>query len=657
MISAESKIIYLVLFNTVNAVVEVDIDGDGGVGTDKQKISIPAITQNNNEFESLYELQHTFKSSDTAFGYSVAGVGENVLVGTVYSGNAYLYDGNTGELLYTFSQPESDGFGFRVAGIGDKALISSSQDDKVFLYDGNTGELIYTFSNPGVQGFGFGIAGKDNRVLIGDYAAKKVFIYDINTFELINTISSPNPFTYNYGSVAVWEDKILVGASISKKAFLHDLNTGELLYTFSQPNSDGFGYTVNGMGDKVIIGAPLERKAYLYHIATGELLFTFSNPDSKFFGYSVASVGNNVLVGAMGTREVYLYDGNTGELLYIFNNPDSNQFGNSVASIGDKVLIGAYYGKEAFLYTPISSNNTIPSIDSISPIVTPPDNIVAEATGPETIVDIGTATATDNVGVVSLTNDAPSTFHVGTTTITWTAKDAAENKGTALQKITVLNIISYETTTITGTILYNGKPIIGFTEKQPKFWARDENSGKAFPIDPNYNDATGKYTIPNVPPGKYGIQINIDDAEPFNTGNGFAGDFEGWNSPIVVSEGQSTLQKDLNVQKNIHLTSPVDNSKEIGHFGAEKDSYYQGELEFKWDAIPEAISYKVSVKRYAETYTYLENILSITSEDTNLTTELPLNEDNHFYLFKLYAYNDNDLMVGKLEVKYDNAYG
>ncbi len=56
-----------------------------------------------------------------------------------------------------------------------------------------------------------------------------------------------------------------------------------------------------------------------------------------------------------------------------------------------------------------------------------------------TFVDIGTATATDNVGVTSITNDAPSgnLFPVGTTIVTWTAEDAAGNTGTATQSITV----------------------------------------------------------------------------------------------------------------------------------------------------------------------------------------------------------------------------
>ena len=77
--------------------------------------------------------------------------------------------------------------------------------------------------------------------------------------------------------------------------------------------------------------------------------------------------------------------------------------------------------------------------DTIAPVVTPPANIAIEATGSLTPVTVGTATSTDAVGVVSLTSDAPATFPLGTTTVIWTARDAAGNVGTATQTVTVID--------------------------------------------------------------------------------------------------------------------------------------------------------------------------------------------------------------------------
>jgi len=85
-------------------------------------------------------------------------------------------------------------------------------------------------------------------------------------------------------------------------------------------------------------------------------------------------------------------------------------------------------------------------IDTVSPVVTPPANITIEATSasgtPATNAMIASflngASATDNVAVVGLiTNNAPVTLPVGVTAITFTARDAASNAGTANASITV----------------------------------------------------------------------------------------------------------------------------------------------------------------------------------------------------------------------------
>lgn len=80
---------------------------------------------------------------------------------------------------------------------------------------------------------------------------------------------------------------------------------------------------------------------------------------------------------------------------------------------------------------------TVTVRDVTLPTVTPPADITAEAQDTLTYVCTGKATATDNIGVVSITSDAPASFPLGTTTVTWTAMDAAGNIGTAIQKITV----------------------------------------------------------------------------------------------------------------------------------------------------------------------------------------------------------------------------
>jgi hypothetical protein len=85
-----------------------------------------------------------------------------------------------------------------------------------------------------------------------------------------------------------------------------------------------------------------------------------------------------------------------------------------------------------------TDTQTVTVNDTTPPIVFPPPDIAEDATGTLTIVDIGQATATDTVGVVSITNNAPEAgFPGGITEVTWFAFDASGNMGSAVQTVTI----------------------------------------------------------------------------------------------------------------------------------------------------------------------------------------------------------------------------
>ncbi len=86
-----------------------------------------------------------------------------------------------------------------------------------------------------------------------------------------------------------------------------------------------------------------------------------------------------------------------------------------------------------------TATQTVTVVDTTAPVVTAPADVSVEATGSQTLASIGSATATDAVGVVSLTNDAPADYPVGDTVVTWTAADAAGNSATATQTVTVVD--------------------------------------------------------------------------------------------------------------------------------------------------------------------------------------------------------------------------
>lgn len=73
--------------------------------------------------------------------------------------------------------------------------------------------------------------------------------------------------------------------------------------------------------------------------------------------------------------------------------------------------------------------------DRVPPVFTfvPPDVTTSSCSG----VALGTALATDPCGV-TITNNAPAKYPLGTTTVTWTARDGAGNTAIAVQQVTAV---------------------------------------------------------------------------------------------------------------------------------------------------------------------------------------------------------------------------
>jgi gliding motility-associated-like protein len=73
------------------------------------------------------------------------------------------------------------------------------------------------------------------------------------------------------------------------------------------------------------------------------------------------------------------------------------------------------------------------------PAITAPANLTVAADGScqASGVALGTSTETDNCSVASVVNDAPATFPLGVTTVTWTVTDASGNINTDTQDVTV----------------------------------------------------------------------------------------------------------------------------------------------------------------------------------------------------------------------------
>ncbi len=191
-------------------------------------------------------------STGDAFGTSIAVVGNNILVGApggyhrTNPGTAYLFDGSTGQLIFTFhsQDPDSFDFGLSVAAAGTNVLIGSPHDNTLwpnagaaYLFDASTGKLLHTFLNPSPQAHflrlaGFGGAGDrfgDSVAAIGKYILVGADLHDAGVLREV-------PFA---------------GA-----AYAFDSSTGQLVHVFPDPFPhafDWFGFSIEIVKESIVI--------------------------------------------------------------------------------------------------------------------------------------------------------------------------------------------------------------------------------------------------------------------------------------------------------------------------------------------------------------------------------------------------------------------
>jgi len=338
-------------------------------------------------------------SYDT-FGYSIAAVGENLLVGAYRedtgaedAGTAYLFN-STGTLLTTFRNPtplKEEGFGYTVAGFGDKVLIGawkeSSDTEKsgaVYLYESD-GTLLQTFNNPtpGVKdefGSSFAVIGANILIstpfddTLGDNTGA-AYLFN-QEGDLLRTFFPSNPTErdlFGRRVKAISEDRFLVsaletieGSPESGAVYIYEIDGSELLRI---PNPEPFPLDLFGRdiaivgNDTILVGASQDDTdsgisagaAFLYDF-DGNLLHRIENPTPEnldWFGRDVATVTDDTfIIGAifdetLGDTNGAAYLFNTdGELLQTFLPPSpapGTHFGASFATIGDRLYIGSHY--------------------------------------------------------------------------------------------------------------------------------------------------------------------------------------------------------------------------------------------------------------------------------------------------------------------------
>jgi len=171
---------------------------------------------------------------------------------------------------------------------------------------------------------------------------------------------------------------------------------------------------------------------------------------------------------------------------------------------------------------------TVTVVDTTKPVVTIPAAMTAEATSAAGApVAIGQATATDNVDPnPTVTNNAPALFPLGTTTVTWTATDAAGNVATGTQTVTVAdttppvlhlpaNITGVAQTSPAGAVVTFVATATDICDAHPAVVCNPP-SGSVFPRGTTTVNVTATDAAGNVARGSFTVTV-VDTVAPVVT--------------------------------------------------------------------------------------------------------------------------------------------
>ena len=308
----------------------------------------------------------TGEAEGDEFGYSVSGAGDvnndsydDLIVGAYRNqaggydaGRAYVYSGQTGVLLWTFTgEAAEDRLGESVSGAGDvnndgfdDLIVGAQWNDaggdesgRAYVFSGSNGDTLHVFTGEAAHDlFGASVSGAG----------------DVNDD--------------GYADLIVGAPVNDAGGSGAGRAYVYSGQTGALLWTFTgEALNDNLGYSVSGAGDvnddnhaDLIVGASGNNaggfdagRAYVFSGFDGDTLYVFTGETAgDLFGYSVSGAGDvnndgfdDLIVGAYGNDaggssagRAYVYSGRSGALLCTFDGEAAVDFlGYSVSGAGD----------------------------------------------------------------------------------------------------------------------------------------------------------------------------------------------------------------------------------------------------------------------------------------------------------------------------------
>ena len=406
---------------------------------------------------------------------SLAGVS---FVGTGFAENAHSFDSEFGTSgIFTpgsFLSPQHLAFDSE-----DNLYVTDLGNARVQKFD-SSGNFLFEWGSrgtePGKFGHPSGIAISGEFVFVVDNRNNNVQKFDLNG----NFITEWGEFGINNGSfksprgITISDDQSVFvvdsgNARIQKFTF-----DGEYITHFGQSGKRG-GELITPVdiainSDKIFVTDSVQNRINIFDL-NGNFLRTIDNtvgglpiyPEGIIFdeqnNFYISDYRNNRIIqynesgnylsifGQMGTGDgqfkfpkdlAISEDGSLfvtdtqGHRIQKFSTPVSLQYSS---------MIKEELGTVIQQVEPETQSLTITPNDFKKPKILVPSDVLVEASGLLTSVNIGDAIATDENGILSLSHNAPSSFPLGINTIIWTAIDGAGNMAIASQIVTIQDTI------------------------------------------------------------------------------------------------------------------------------------------------------------------------------------------------------------------------
>ena len=341
-----------------------------------------------------------------------------------------------------------------VTDLGNKRVQKLSRDGEFITEWGNSGKQQGEFHYPS------GITSDKQYVYVSDRELNRIQKFDHD-----------GNFVSEWGSKGVYEGQFLFpNGIVSSNDHIYVVDTGNHRIQKFTTNGDfvlSFGSSGTGQGQFITaIGIDADNEGNLYVTdkgngkiekfdSNGNHITSFKYYGSNYIftpeGITVDPDGKLLVINSANKRILQLSDDSfhldifaqRGPYPDVFTLPNDLAFGTN----GELIVIDSASHvirtfETSYFVTPkniepIVDEHQIDSHDYKKPIIIAPPDMVIDASGPLTFVDLGKPTASDESGIQTILNNAPDGLPLGVTNIMWIAFDNQGNSAHSLQVVTV----------------------------------------------------------------------------------------------------------------------------------------------------------------------------------------------------------------------------